>query len=384
VLWICGLPKQVEDVCFNGENHGAQAAWSWITAHLPAPKDIELHVACLWPGGAQYKSVTFKGARFHLLPCPRRGRALFFFQRDPGYFRPLLEKLKPDLVHGWGTEDSFGLVARRLAPKQHVIGIQGLIQNYYKYLPKTYRTVIARTTERITLKKARYVVAESCYSLNSAAPLCPQAVKRVIEQPVRPEFLEAPPSDGMSKTILFVGSIEKRKGIMDAIVAFSKVAADGWAFHVVGKGRAENERQMYQLVTEAGINPHFRHSRNLDTLSLVRAMRESSIFLLPTFVDTGPNALKEALTMGLWPVCYDNSGPAEYIRKYSFGSLAIDRDVDSLSTKLKEALTDLPRMDLNRDLNRREELARRSRRDFSREQAWEQLIEFYEMIVSNA
>jgi glycosyltransferase involved in cell wall biosynthesis len=53
----------------------------------------------------------------------------------------------------------------------------------------------------------------------------------------------------------------------------------------------------------------------------LQAMQESAMFLLPSHMDTGPTALKEALAMGLWPVCYDNSGPAELIRRFQFGSL---------------------------------------------------------------
>lgn len=379
VLWICRLPKVVQDKFFGGEDHGSESDLPWIVAHLPPPQEIELHLACLWPGGDKHKRIQHQGAQIHLLPCPRRGRAILLFQRDTSYFRALFKELKPDLVHGWGTEDSFGLVARRLAPKRHVIGIQGLIRSYFESLPRTYRRRLVRATERMTLKKARYVVAESSYSLNGAAPLCPQAVRRVVEHPVRAEFLEARPSDGMSKTILFVGSIEERKGIMDAIIAFSKVAAEDWEFHVVGNGAAEKERQMYQLIADTGIGSRFRHSRNLNAQNLVNAMRESSIFLLPTRVDTGPTALKEALTMGLWPICYDNSGPAEYIRKYLFGSLAIDRDVTSLATKLKEAMATTPW----KDVNLREAVAGKTRHDFSRMHAWEQLVDLYGMIISN-
>src|SRR6266478_4051725 len=134
VLWICGLPKAVEEEALNRQDHGSKAAWSWIVAHLPPPKQVELHLACLWPGGDKQKAVEYKGTTFHLLPCPKRGRALLLFQRDPIYFRSLFAKLRPDLVHGWGTEDSYGLVARRLAPFHHVIGIQGLINAYHRHL----------------------------------------------------------------------------------------------------------------------------------------------------------------------------------------------------------------------------------------------------------
>lgn len=378
VLWICGLPRAVQDEVFAGEDHGSQRAWSWVVAHLPPPREVELHLACLWPGGDKGKTVEYEGAKVHLLPCPKRGRALLFFQRDTKYFRALFEEIKPDLTHGWGTEDSFGLVARRLAPQRHIIGIQGLIHAYYNYLPRSYRRSIVRTTEHMTLKKARYVIAESNYSLDCAATLCPRAVKQTIEHPLRRNFLDSQPSDGTARTIIFVGSIEERKGINDAIVAFSDVAPADWTLHVVGKGARDSEKQMYNLVRITGIVGRFRHSRDLDTPGLVQAMRESSVFLLPTRIDTGPTALKEALTMGLWPVCYDNSGPSEYIRKYKCGSLAKNCDLDSLCRELQLCLTAMPW----KDANKRTVLAGRTRNDFSREHAWDNLIEFYRMVDS--
>jgi glycosyltransferase involved in cell wall biosynthesis len=107
-------------------------------------------------------------------------------------------------------------------------------------------------------------------------------------------------------------------------------------------------------------------------------MQESSVFLLPTRIDSGPTALKEALAMGLWPVCYDNSGPGEYIRKYGFGSLPKNQDIDSLCAELKYCLTELPW----KDAEKRKLLAQRTRNDFSPDQAWQRLIEFYRMVAS--
>jgi glycosyltransferase involved in cell wall biosynthesis len=379
VLWICRLPRVVQNEILGGQDYGAESALSWIVAHMPPPDEVNLHLACLWPGGNKQTTVEYQGATIHLLPCPRRGRALLLFQHDTNYFQSLFEELKPDLVHGWGTEDSHGLVARRLAPHKHVIGIQGLIHSYCKYLPKTYRTMLVRATERITLRKARNVVAESQYALNSAAPLCPSALKRVIEQPLRSEFLSAALSDCAEKTVLFVGALDERKGVMDAIAAFSKSAPEDWKLHVVGKGTSENERKMYKFVRFTRTSARFHHSRDLDTPTLVKVMRESSVFLLPTRVDTGPTALKEALTIGIWPVCYDNSGPGEYVRKYRFGSLATNHDLDSLSTKLKDSLVAMPWS----DVARRKVLEQSTRRDFSREQAWKQLTEFYELAMGS-
>src|SRR3954452_24515211 len=169
ILWICTLPLEVQRTSLGNQFHGAQVAASWILAHLPAPAGVDLHIACLWPGGDKAKTVEYEGTPVHLVPCPRRGRSLTLFRRDASYFRPLFDALKPEVVHAWGTEDSFALVAERLAPSRHLIGIQGLINAYRKRSPMYPRTIVLAITEKRALANACYVVAESEYALREAS-----------------------------------------------------------------------------------------------------------------------------------------------------------------------------------------------------------------------
>ena len=105
---------------------------------------------------------------------------------------------------------------------------------------------------------------------------------------MRREFLAASQSTGRAKQVLFVGNIQEGKGIQDAIVAFSEAAVDGWGLHVIGRGPAQDEDRMARLVRDRGIGNRFRHSPMLGVAGLVQAMQDSSVFVLPTRVDTGP------------------------------------------------------------------------------------------------
>jgi glycosyltransferase involved in cell wall biosynthesis len=103
-------------------------------------------------------------------------------------------------------------------------------------------------------------------------------------------------------------------------------------------------------------------------------MKEASVFLLPTRIDTGPTALKEALAMGLWPVCYDNSGPAEYIRLFGFGTLAKDGDLADLTERLTIVLRNRPWEDPAKRVQLRELTQKR----FSRQNIWMELVRLYQ------
>jgi glycosyltransferase involved in cell wall biosynthesis len=149
---------------------------------------------------------------------------------------------------------------------------------------------------------------------------------------------------------------------------------------VIGSGGEREESAMFQLVDELGIGKRFWHGSGLSAPEIAGVMKDCSIFLLPTRIDTGPTALKEALVMGLWPVCYENSGPAEYVRLCRFGTLAEDGNFNDLREKLYSAVRTRPW----EDSSTRMQLKEFTRKRFSQVEIWNQLIELYEEISSSA
>ena len=104
------------------------------------------------------------------------------------------------------------------------------------------------------------------------------------------------------------------------------------------------------------------------------------IFLLPSKMDTGPTALKEALAMGLWPVCYDNSGPKEYITRFDYGSTGTTGDVVDIAEKLKASMEQKP-------WQRGERLSHvvsNVRHDLCASTIWEQLLTHYRDVIAQA
>jgi len=109
-------------------------------------------------------------------------------------------------------------------------------------------------------------------------------------------------------------------------------------------------------------------------------MQASSVFLLPTRIDTGPNSVERGARARLWPVCYDNSGPGEYVRRFQFGSLAPDLDLPTLTSTLRTAIEMRPWA----GAQLREELGARTREAFSPENIWAKLVELYAEIVADS
>jgi hypothetical protein len=72
-------------------------------------------------------------------------------------------------------------------------------------------------------------------------------------------------------------------------------------------------------------------------------------------------------------VCYDNSGPGHYVRKFQFGNLAPDLDPDALTQTLRETIA---RREWKNSLNR-VKIAEQIRPRFDRTRIWPELIRMY-------
>jgi len=376
ILWICGLPYDVQQEALRGEDHGAYAAWSWVLGHLPPPPGVDLHIACRTARHTAPREFSFRGATFHLVPVKARARVFCLFQFDWRYFRDVVVRVQPDVTHAWGTEDAYAQVALRLCPERHLIQVQGNVNAYRRRVPMPWATIFSAWSERLALARARHVVAENDYSLQAALPMVKTKSVHVIEHPIREAFLMAAPSTGEGKQVLFLGAIEERKGIWDALDAFEHGAAPDWKLGIVGNGRADIMARLRQRIAQCGSPARITHHPQLDTAALVALMQASSVFLLPTRIDTGPTALKEALAMGLWPVCYDNSGPAHYLRRFQFGALAEDLNLVALTETLRRALA----AQEWKQAMHRAKIASAIRPHFSREPIWQQLARLYALI----
>jgi len=380
ILWICGLPKQVQEDVLPGTNLGAHAAWSWVLGHLPPPPDVELHIACPCVKIRKRVEFEYKGATFHLVPC-LPGRLQTGFLLDPLFFKPLVRALNPDVVHGWGTEDSFSIIAQSLAPDRCVVQVQGLINAYLPYLKRTNGIRYVAFRERHSLKTARHIFVESEYSRAITKEYCgPNTKKHVVDHPLRQDFLSATPVTGTAKAVLFVGSLCDRKGYLDAVQAFAETGNKDWILHLVGGGDETATLQLKNLIGSLPNMLRVEHIPSASSGKIVELMQQSSIFLLPSSMDTGPTALKEALAMGLWPVCYDNSGPREYISRFGYGSLAKTGDIAALALLLKTAMQARPWL----EGQRLSSVVTNVRHDLCAATIWKELLVHYQDIAAQA
>lgn len=382
IVWICGVPNEVRQVgCGHSISTLPTAAWSWILGHLPPPDGVELHVLCpVMRLEGELVEFDYLGVHWH---CVRQENHEIFFlwRRMLKKMKPIVERINPDVIHGWGGETGCGYLATLLS-RRAVVSIQGLLLLYKILVPGESRRIglkqrIRRLffdyVERKSYSRAAKRHCESVLSKDALAKYYHGLGSTVIPHPLRTEFLERPKGREelceKAPRFLFVGQLVDRKGSFDAIKAFEQAEIKDGVLVMVGSGDQEGAIKNY--ITEHHLEERIILKSGLSATDLVREMLASQFFLLPTYGDTGPTALKEALAQGLYPICYYNSGPYELINRY-LGTLVPTTDIEGLASALKSCVARQTEL-----VHRSEEVSKRVRVDHSPTQIWKELLSLY-------
>lgn len=137
--------------------------------------------------------------------------------------------------------------------------------------------------------------------------------------------------------ILFVGQVGFRKGIPYLLRAFEQLRHPGKRLVVIGKVLPEIQpflrSQSWPQVTFLGIQP-----REV----VARYMRESHAFVLPSLEEGLALVLAQAMASGVVVLATPNSGAEDLIESGRDGFIVPAREVEMLSSRLRELAEDRP------------------------------------------
>lgn len=356
------------------------AAWSWILGHLPAPDPVELHVLCPVFGMATRElHFEYCGAHWHCFRL-RRWEPLFLRLRFYWCIRGFVKSLAPDVVHGWGGESGCGLLATYCTPYA-VVAVQGLLRllcaNARRWRIKVMEkgTVSAwarRRMERWAYRRAHRLVVEGQAARDALAEHYGLTGK-VVPHPLRREFLANRKSsergDGV-RTFLFVGQMTARKGVMDVLRAFAAIKDKSATLTIVGSGDLDGAVE--EVAKEMGLSGRVVKKPKCSAKELCELMDSALAIVVPSYGDTGPTVLKEALARGLYPIVYDNTGAKCLVERYGFGDIVATGDCDALAGAMEKCCGNKVLHD--------DKIAVAVRHDLSRAAAWHGLMETYSSV----
>jgi GalNAc-alpha-(1->4)-GalNAc-alpha-(1->3)-diNAcBac-PP-undecaprenol alpha-1,4-N-acetyl-D-galactosaminyltransferase len=209
---------------------------------------------------------------------------------------------------------------------------------------------VARLLRPYMYRRARMVVMQT----KSAAQWAVDAVGAnkviVLPNPIAAEFRprDEPPLGDNGRTFVAVGRLARQKGFDMLITAFAQIARDipGWSLWILGEG--VERPSLMELASGLGVGSRVHLIGNTRDPSI--HLRSADVFVLSSRYEGFPNALLEALAVGVPVISFAcPSGPDEIITHNVSGVLVAPGSVSALAHAM---------LDLAHDSQKRERLAR--------------------------
>lgn len=246
------------------------------------------------------------------------------------YYRKVVKEIKPDVIFSFLE---FYNEITMLA----LIGIKKKIFLFDRNSPflkeqniaqSILRKVLYPNADGVVVQTRRAAEYIDKLSINSNILILPNPLSN-IKEVWNPDF--------ESKRIICVGRIETQKNHKYLIDIFSQIKNDGWILQFVGDGSCRPELEEYVNALNMKNHVQFLGIRN-DVHSL---LSESTIFAFPSLWEGFPNALLEAMAVGV-PSISNNcpTGPSEIIQDGVNGFLIDIGDMEEFKRKLMRLMSD--------------------------------------------
>lgn len=178
---------------------------------------------------------------------------------------------------------------------------------------------------------------------------CPREKLSVLPMGLRlPDADREPRSAGAPRRLLTVARHVEKKGLEDALRAFALVlrSADDVVYDLVGDGPLTG--RLHRLCRELEITGRVRFHGSVGRKRVGKLMEAADVFLLPSVTARDGDmegqalVLQEAQSYGVPVVSTWHNGIPEGVWHRHTGFLALERDVDGLSSAIDRLLADEP------------------------------------------
>lgn len=313
---------------------GHYATWlPQIAEAWDGQREVEIHWVVMSDLIKERRDVFQWGQMFHVLPTSQSGRSATLFREDRNAIHAVLDEIRADLVHGWGTEDVYGLAAV-LSRRPNIVSMQGILSYYALKNRMPARSYLQAILELFILWKAEKVTTESEWGRNVVLKRNPFAKVELVEYGAQQVFFQTKWQPEETKPFaLFVGGISPRKGIQDLVGAFRDPKLSGNELFVIGGGEGEWSENVQKSAP-----PNICWLGRKTAEETAEYMSKAWCLILPTRADTSPNVVKEARVVGLPVITTKRGGQASYVRDGEDGYFVECGDVDGLIQKIREVL----------------------------------------------
>lgn len=135
----------------------------------------------------------------------------------------------------------------------------------------------------------------------------------------------------MDLNIIFVGRLIFAKGVQDLLAAYKDLRARAIDIHLTIVGDGPYRKELERLAGQNGIS----FLGELNHAGVMKALKESDIFVNPSYSEGLPTSVMEAASVGLPIIATDVGGTNEIIVGGESGCLYPPHDVEALTDCLR-------------------------------------------------
>lgn len=252
--------------------------------------------------------------------------------------KKVVDNLKPDIIQIWGTENYWGLLtARGILQYKTLLNIQGVISTitpmYYGGLSNIellrchglkefirpsasilfgkYRFKQKQYYEYEIISNHNYIVSQSQWSRANVLAINPTAITFNTERALRNEFINSQSwlkyhNTHLNRYILHTtASMVPYKGLHTLLRAMSilKKKFPNLILNIAGSTKAGIRRGGYErfvkrLANELDISDNIQFLGPLDASMIVKSLKNSNVFIQPSFIESYSLSLAEAMYVG--------------------------------------------------------------------------------------
>lgn len=168
----------------------------------------------------------------------------------------------------------------------------------------------------------------------------------ILKNPINPQFFRERYQGEREKVIVTVGRVDENKNHQMLVDAFAGISAEFPEYKLIIYGDGQKRRELIERVKSLGMEEKILFPGNIENVA--DAIYKTRVFVLSSNKEGMPNALIEAMVMGLTVISTDCpcGGPKELIDPGVNGLLTKVGDVNEMKENLQYVLNNLQIADL--------------------------------------
>lgn len=355
ILWLCNIPLPEASNLLN-EIPLPFGGWLVNSANVLSQQDnISLSIAFPINGVDEIK--VLKGKRINYYAFPPVTNKMLSFNLGNVYFEKILNTVRPDIVHIYGTEYPHTLSMVNTCNNMNikvVISIQGLVsicfQHYMAYLPSkiqnrfTIRDFIKRDNlkqqqrkffingkyEIEAIKKVRHVIGRTNWDKACTEQINPNAKYHFCNETLREEFYKHKwLLENCEKNSIFVSQASYPiKGLHFVLEAMPFILQKhpNAKLYVSGPNITKSDtlkeklkqtsyaKYVGELIKKYNLKDNVIFTGLLDEKEMCERYLKSNVFVCSSSIENSPNSLGEAMILGVPCVASDVGGVTDMLK----------------------------------------------------------------------